>query len=241
MEGDDEMIYLLVIVLAYLIGSFPSGVAVVRIVRGIDVRWVGSRRSGATNVFRAAGIVSAFIVFALDTLKGAVAVWLGMWLAGAPAVAARWVAWTGVTTSWPLPLAAVSPVWAGLAAGLAAIAGHNWPIYIRFRGGRGVSTTLGTIIPLSPLVAGVGFLVGVSIILVSRYASLGSLIGCLVIPAGLLVQSLFVPVPFVVILYGVFVAGMIIFQHRDNIGRLKAGTERKLGARAEPPRSDGPH
>jgi len=225
------MIYLLVAILAYLIGSFPSGVAVVRIVRGIDVRWVGSRRSGATNVFRAAGVVSALVVFMLDTVKGAVAVWLGMWLAGSPAVAARWAAWTGVTTAWPLPAAAISPVWAGLVAGLAAIAGHNWPIYIRFRGGRGVSTTLGTIIPLSPLVAAVGFLVGASIILLSRYASLGSLIGCLFIPAGLLVQSLFIPVPFAVILYGAFVAGMIIFQHRDNIARLRAGTERRLGSR----------
>jgi glycerol-3-phosphate acyltransferase PlsY len=223
------MIYLLAIILAYLIGSFPSGVVVVRIARGIDVRRVGSRRSGATNVFRAAGVGSALVVFLLDVLKGAVAVWLGMWLAGSPAVAARWLGWAGVPTAWPLPTTATSPVWAGLAAGLAAIAGHNWPIYVRFRGGRGVSTTLGTIIPLSPLVAGVGFLVGASIIILSRYASLGSLIGCLIIPAGLLVQSAFVPVPIVVILYGALVAGTIIFQHRDNIARLRAGTERKLG------------
>lgn len=229
------MVYLATALMAYLIGSFPSGVVVVRIARGIDVRRVGSRRSGATNVFRTAGVGSAIVVFLLDVLKGAAAVWLGMWLGGSPALASRWQAWAEVPTAWPLPAGAASALWAGLVAGLAAIAGHNWPVYVRFQGGRGVSTTLGTMIPLAPVVAGVGFLVGISIIIVSRYASMGSLIGCLVLPSGLVLQSCFVPVPLATILYATLVAGVIIFQHRDNIARLRAGTERKLGASAEPP------
>lgn len=223
------MSYLLAVIFAYLLGSFPSGVVVVRIARGIDVRRVGSRRSGATNVFRTAGVPSALITFLLDVLKGAGAVWLAMWLTGR---AASW------GLAWPLAPEMVVPLWAGLAAGLAAIAGHNWPIYVRFQGGRGVSTTLGTIIPLSPLVAGVGFLVGVSIIILSRYASLGSLLGAGIIPTGLLLQSAFVPVPPLVILYGVLIAGVIIFQHRDNIARLRTGTERRLGARGPGDRGD---
>jgi len=216
------MAYLLAVLLAYLIGSFPSGVVVVRIARGIDVRRVGSRRSGATNVFRTAGVPSALITFFLDVFKGAAAVWLGMWLAGR---ASTW------GLAWPLSPEMVVPLWSGLAAGLAAIAGHNWPIYLRFHGGRGVSTTLGTIIPLAPVVAGVGFLVGIALIILSRYASLGSLVGCLVIPTGLLLQSAFAPTPWPLIVYGTVVAGTIIFQHRDNIARLRAGTERRLGSR----------
>jgi glycerol-3-phosphate acyltransferase PlsY len=224
------MIYLLAVTLAYLIGSFPSGVVVVRIARGIDVRRVGSQRSGATNVFRTAGIPSALITFLLDVFKGAGAVWLGVWLAGR-AVEASW----GLL--WPLTPEMVVPLWAGMAAGLAAIAGHNWPIYIRFQGGRGVATSLGTLLPLAPVVGTIGFVVGLLIIIASRYASLGSMVGACCVPTGLIVQALFVPpVPLATILYGSLIAGIIVFQHRDNIARLRTGTERRLGVK---PPGDG--
>jgi glycerol-3-phosphate acyltransferase PlsY len=227
------MVYLLAVVLAYLVGSFPSGVVVVRLVRGFDVRRVGSKRSGATNVLRSAGVVSAVVVFLLDLAKGAAAVLLGQWLAGSSWVSARSLVWFGRPPAWPLPLAWLSPMWAGLACGLAAVAGHNWPIYIRFHGGRGVTTSLGTVIPLSPWVALGAFVCGILIIAWKRYVSLGSVIGASLIPAGLLLQAIFTPMPVPVILYGLLVAGMIILQHGDNIARLRAGTERKLGEKVE--------
>ncbi len=223
------MLYLLVAVLAYLIGSFPSGVVVVRIARGIDVRRIGSRRSGATNVLRAAGVIPAAIVFLLDLLKGAGPVWLGMWLAESTWVSERWSALFGLSRAWPLAPAALDPLWAGMIAGLAAIAGHNWPIYVRFRGGRGVTTSLGTLVPLAPVVAIAVLVIGVIVIILTRYVSLGSVVGASLNPIGLLIQTCFVPVSLWVILYGVLIGGLIDFQHRDNIARLLAGTERRVG------------
>lgn len=229
------MLYLLAAFLAYLVGSFPSGVVVVRLVRKMDVRRIGSRRSGATNVFRAAGLLPALVVFLLDVLKGTAAVWLGKWLAGSAWVQERWQALLARPAAWPLPAEAFSPLYASLLCGLAAIAGHNWPIYIRFQGGRGVATTLGTLLPLAPAVAGTAFLLGLIVVAVSRYASLGSITGAALVPPGLLLQSLFLPFSLPLFLYGLLVAGIIIFQHRDNIARLLAGTERRLGQPAEPP------
>ncbi len=229
------MVYFVVALLAYLIGSFPSGVVVVRVGRGFDVRRVGSKRSGATNVLRSAGVVSAVIVFLLDLAKGVLAVLLGQWLAGSAWVGARCAGWLGVSPAWPLPASWLSPLWAGMAAGLAAVAGHNWPVYIRFRGGRGVTTTLGALIPLAPWVATAAFVVAVVLIARTRYVSLGSVVGAALVPVGLFLQAIFVPVPVPLLLYGLFVAGMITFQHRDNIARLRAGTERKLGQKVETP------
>lgn len=231
------MLYLPAVLLAYLMGSFPSGVVVVRLIQGIDVRRIGSRRSGATNVLRAAGLLPALAVFFLDVLKGTAAVWIGKWLAGSVWVQERWQAVLSRPAGWPLPAEAFSPLYAGLLCGLAAIAGHNWPVYIRFQGGRGVATTLGTLLPLVPAVAGTAFLLGLTVVAVSRYVSLGSIIGAAFVPLGLLLQSLFFPFSLPLFLYSLLVAGIIIFQHRDNIARLLSGTERRLG-RPSLPRPD---
>ncbi len=228
------MLYLLTVLVGYLLGSFPSGVVVVRIVRRMDVRRIGSRRSGATNVFRAAGWVPALVVFLLDVLKGTAAVALGRWMAGSSWVQERCQTLFARPAGWPLP-AEFSSLYAGLLCGLAAIAGHNWPIYIRFRGGRGVATTLGTLLLLSPAVAGTAFLLGLGVVVVSRYASLGSITGAALVPPGLLLQSLLLPFSLPIFLYGLLVAGIILFQHRDNIRRLLSGTERRVGGPAEPP------
>ena len=229
---------LLAAIVAYLMGSFPSGVVVVRLARGFDIRQVGSRRSGTTNVLRAAGAVSAAIVFLLDVLKGAGVVWLGRWMMHSPWVAGR-LLWTGRPAVWPLPDTAAVLLGIELACGLAAIVGHNWPIYIRFRGGRGVATTMGTLIALAPFVALGCFVVAAAVIVLSRFVSLGSVTGAGLVPVGLLLQMLFGSLPFLTFLYGLLVAGAIVFQHRDNIARLHAGTERRLGERADLPRDRG--
>ncbi len=233
------MVYLLAILLAYLIGAFPSGVVVVRIARGFDVRTVGSRRSGATNVLRASGLPSAIIVFLLDVFKGTAAVWLGRWMAGSAALHERWYAVVGRAATWPLA-GAVPVTWIALLCGLAAIAGHNWPVYIRFKGGRGVATTLGTCLPLAPVLITIVFVIGATIALTTRYMSLGSVIGAALIPVALLAQILLGKAPWGAFFYGLAVGALIIVQHLDNIARLRAGTERKIGEAVKSPAGEQP-
>lgn len=230
--------YLLAVVLAYLLGSFPTGVVVVRLARGFDVRRIGSQRSGTTNVIRAAGAAAGAAVFVLDVLKGLASVWLGRSMAESGWLGHLWGAWTARSVSWPLSGSSLA-LWVPLTCGLAAIAGHNWPVYIRFHGGRGVATGLGTLLALFPLVAGISLLVGLGVIALTRYVSLGSISGVLCIPLGLFVQMAVASLPLPHLFYGVLVAGVTVFQHRDNIARLRAGTERRLG---DPARSaeDGP-
>ncbi|MGC8875119.1 MAG: glycerol-3-phosphate 1-O-acyltransferase PlsY [Chloroflexia bacterium] len=222
------MLWLLAVLLAYLIGSFPSGVIVVRLARGIDVRQVGSRRSGTTNVLRAAGAVAAGAVFALDVLKGASAVWLGRWMAGSSLFESL-----GMRRAF-----AESPernTWLAVTAGLAAFCGHNWPVYVRFRGGRGVATAFGSFLALAPFPALGALALGVVVIALTRYVSLGSLIGSCALPVGLALQAVFGSLAWPVVWYGIAAAALIVFQHRDNIARLRAGTERRLGGGASPP------
>jgi glycerol-3-phosphate acyltransferase PlsY len=232
------MIYLLAILLAYLIGAFPSGVVVVRIARGFDVRTVGSRRSGATNVWRASGFLSAAIVFVLDVFKGTAAVWLGRWMAGSATLHERWHTVVGHAATWPLA-SPVPTTWIALLCGLAAIAGHNWPVYIRFKGGRGVATTVGTCLPLAPALIAIVLVIGAAAALTTRYVSLGSVVGAVLIPVALLAQILLDKAPWGAFFYGLAVGGLIIVQHLDNIARLRAGTERKIGEAVKPPPAGG--
>lgn len=223
------MLYLLAILAAYLIGSIPNGVVVVRIARGFDVRRIGSLRSGATNVMRAAGPFAGGVVLLLDVLKGMGTVWLGRSAAEGARLARWWVDLTGQAVDWPFGDLSVLAVWIPLFCALAGIAGHNWPIYIRFQGGRGVATAVGTLFTLTPVVAGAAFLVGVAVIGLTRYVSLGSIIGAATIPLGMLLQKWWSGLPWSTLFYGVLVAGLVIFQHGDNIRRLRAGEERRLG------------
>lgn len=229
------MFYLLAVILAYLIGSIPNGVVVVRLAWRFDVRDVGSRRTGATNVLRSGSLAAAVSVLLLDILKGAGAVWLGRWLVASPSVAGWWSGLTGRSVGWPLPYGSGAELWTQLACGLGAIAGHSWPLYIKFRGGRGVATTMGTLVPLAPVVMGVVFAVSLTLTLVTRYVSVGSVVGMGIVPVGLLVQAAVASQSFWAILYGVLVSSLVIYQHKDNIARLKAGTERRLGERVEHP------
>ena len=155
---------------------------------------------------RTLGTRTAIVVFATDILKGIGAAYLGFYLMkGMPGA---------------------------LAGGLAAMLGHNWPLYLRFQGGRGVLVFLGSFFVLDWRIALAGGLFGLLVIALSRYASLGSLLGvALSVVLGLVVWVLSgVGEPFVFALAG---GSLVLFQHRDNIYRLLAGTERKLGEKAE--------
>ncbi|QFP78201.1 glycerol-3-phosphate acyltransferase [Deinococcus sp. AJ005] len=167
--------------------------------RGVDIRKVGSGNSGATNVLRSLGKGPALLVAMFDILKGALAVWLARAL-GLP------------------------PEWVGL-CGVAAVIGHNFSPFLSFRGGKGAATTFGTIAALDP-VAGLGvFVLGVATMWLTRFVSAGSILGA--VTAGILVVALGRPVW--LMLSVLFLAALLIWQHRSNIERLTAGKESRIG------------
>jgi len=196
-----------VILLGYLLGAIPFGLIATRLTRGVDVREYGSGKTGAANVLRTGGKKAGLIAVIGDLAKGAAAVLLASFLVSTPAAEA--------------------------AAALAAIVGHNWSIYIKFRGGRGVTTFFGGLLaiywPIALLCGGV--VLGVTAL--TRYFSLGSIIGASCSFLAMLPLALSGREPIEYVGYTGVAACLILFQHHDNIQRLRLGTERKLGRRAE--------
>jgi glycerol-3-phosphate acyltransferase PlsY len=193
---------LLAVLLSYLCGSLPTGYLIVRWLARIDVRSVGSGNVGATNVTRAAGKGAGALVFALDVAKGLVAV---LWLATLPGSP---------------PARAMQ-----LTCGLAAILGHNFPVTLGFRGGKGVATTIGVLFATMPLIALAGLGVWVACFLMWRYVSAASLAAAVAVP---LIQ-LATRAPAVDAVFGVTLALLIIARHHANIRRLLQGTEHRVG------------
>jgi len=191
----------------YLVGAIPVGVIVGRVAAGVDLRAHGSQRTGSTNALRTLGMRWAAVVLVVDFAKGTAAVLVARWLL-ADADGVEWVA---------------------AAAGVAAIVGHNWSVFIGMRGGRGVATAGGGLLALAPLAVGILLPVMLAVILRWRYVSLGSLTGALLAPvvtAGMAAVGWVGLAPFG---YGLAIAVLVTGSHADNIGRLRAGTERKFG------------
>ncbi len=199
---------LLMAVIGYLWGSIPSGYWMGKLLRGkdFDIREYGSKKTGATNVRRTLGNGPAIIVLIVDLSKG-----IG------PALLARYI---------PLLNGAG---WGIAIAGMTALLGHCYPIFIGFRGGRGVITGAGAVLVISPLIFLIAAVVAISTIAISRYVSLGSILGALTIMiCGIIFRVLgWVSIPEVIFL--IIGPALVILLHYDNIGRLLAGKERKLG------------
>lgn len=210
--------FIVAVVIAYLLGSVPFGLIMGRLKSGIDIRNQGSGRTGATNLMRVAGTKLGVVTIVLDVVKAAVAVILAAVIVGRD---------SGVLT-----IGGVSVYWqhvAQVVAGLAAVAGHNWPVFAKFRGGRGVTAYFGTVFAIFPPAGIFGAEVLAIAALRSRHMSLGSLLGalatwCLMVPLTI-VHGLLPPIYLV---YGSVVVALIAYQHRDNIRRLREGTERRL-------------
>ena len=201
-------ISLLLIIAAYLLGSIPTGYAIGRYLKGIDIREHGSGSTGATNVLRTVGKLPAAAVLAIDMLKGIAAVAL---------VNSVYTFTDLLPTSWHS--------WLIVAAALSAIIGHSKSIWLNFTGGKSVATTLGILLIMNPIVA-LGTLASFGIVLaVSRIVSLSSICGAIAV--NILMVVFHRPLP-----YSIFaaIAGLyVILRHRSNIQRLLAGDEPKIG------------
>jgi glycerol-3-phosphate acyltransferase PlsY len=192
-------------VFAYLFGALPFGLLVARS-RGVDIRQQGSGNIGATNVFRCVGKGWGIFTFALDALKGFIPAFV-----------------------FPLAVHLEAPY--GVLFGLAAIIGHSFPVYLKFRGGKGVATSAGMLLGVAPLAVGVGFLCWLVCMVVSRYVSLSSIVAALAVG----VTVWFDPRqenPGVQVALSVM-SLLVVWLHRANIKRLLRGTENRFGKKKE--------
>ncbi|MBI4233551.1 MAG: glycerol-3-phosphate 1-O-acyltransferase PlsY [Chloroflexi bacterium] len=205
------VLFVVLLPLAYLWGSVPWGLLVARLTRGVDVREYGSGKIGMTNVMRTAGVRAAVVVLLLDLGKGAAA-----------PLAARGL-------SHFLSLAPTLGGYLEMSVGLATLVGHNWSVFIGFQGGRGTATGLGALAVLSPWSALMAVSLGVPAIFLSRYVSLGSLLGASSGGLATLVLSLAGVQPLAYGLYGAIGGPIVVIQHRANIQRILRGTEHRIG------------
>jgi glycerol-3-phosphate acyltransferase PlsY len=197
----------LAVALAYLVGAVPLGLVLGKLLRGIDIRDHGSGKIGATNVLRSVGGKAAVAVLVFDLGKGVVAVFIAKGLGDA-----RYVE---------------------VLAPIAAVAGHNWSVFIRFTGGRGVNAGLGGLFALTPIWAAIALGSGLAVIAASRYVSLGSVTGAVFTLILMLVLAILGKEPWEYFAYTAVGVPVIIYAHRDNVVRLWRGEERRLGQKAE--------
>jgi glycerol-3-phosphate acyltransferase PlsY len=211
---NDPAIAIIILVVAYFVGAIPFGVIIGRVFRGVDIRNYGSGGSGATNVNRTLGPVAGGAVLAVDVSKGLVVVALARW-------------------------AVEGDAWLIAAAGTTAVLGHMFPVYIKFKGGKGVATGLGALAVISPIAAVIA-LSGVGIAVITRYVSLGSIIGGGLSLGLLIIFSIFELTildwehDIWYLLFAVPVSIFIFWSHRSNVDRLAKGGESKLDSKPTP-------
>ena len=199
-----------ILTLGYLLGSIPSALIAGRAIAGIDVREQGSGNAGAANVLRLLGFKAALGVLLADIGKG----WLAVVL----------------VSRLRLDALPVDPVWVPLAAGLAAIAGHLWPVYAGFRGGKGVATGAGVMLALYPWTVALSAVCFVVAVALTRRIAVGSLVGAISMPRTLFVQAraASTPVPGLDVGFALLVAVVIVACHHRNIRNLVRGVEPRI-------------
>lgn len=196
------MRYIIVIVLSYLLGSIPFGLLVARWYSKIDIRTLGSGNIGMTNVLRTAGIVPAVLTLIGDVGKSIVAVVLAKYFTGDPF----------------LPLL----------AGSFATIGHNWPVFLNFKGGKGVASAAGMLLAYKPMLLMILGIIWLIVLNFSRYISLSSIVAAFCLP----IVMLFFSVGWPELTLGIIVATITIYRHKGNIERLRQGKEFRFGEKA---------
>lgn len=202
MPSGDIITYLLIPV-AYLLGSVPTGIVIVKLFGGVDPRSAGSKNIGATNVGRTSGKLPGILTLIGDILKGALPVFIAFRLAPTPLIVSL--------------------------TGLAAFLGHLFPVYLGFKGGKGVATACGVMLIISPIATLLSAGVFVVTVLIKRYVSLGSILAAASMPVFL--SFLTRGKPFVPL--GVAIGALVIIKHHENIRRLAEGRENKLGGKGK--------
>lgn len=188
---------ILALIIAYLLGGIPFGYLLVRITTGRDVRREGSGNIGATNVLRTTGRGIALLTLLLDVAKGFAAVWIAVWL-------------TNDTAIWPS------------AAALAVMAGHAYPVFLGFKGGKAVASCTGAFLYLTPLPMLAVAIVFIIVVAATRHISAGSILAAATFPLGV---WLILHPPVYVFLASLIAGAFIVWRHKSNIARLRAGTE----------------
>jgi len=207
------------LVISYLIGSIPFSFLIVKLMTGADIRDVGSRNVGATNVARSFGKLPGIIALILDAAKGYGVVALAKWVTG--------------SHDWPLPIGGdASPLhsrafWVTLCA-LVAVIGHMFPVWLRFHGGKGVATGAGAFLALDPLALAAALIVFAIVLIATRFVSLASILSAASVPLFL---RFLTHAPFWTINISILISMLIIVKHHANIARLAGGSERRMGGR----------
>ncbi len=231
----DWAIYLMVIIGSYLIGSFPTGYVLGKLLKKIDIRDFGSGNTGFSNVYRILGTGSAIMTLVVDiVVKGGVVAWAARLIIHYAVIVTqpetKFVYTMGFTE--PIPQAIV------VIAGLMAVVGHNWPIFLKFQGGKGMATTAGVFINFVPVTALVLVIVWFLVVFTTKYTSLANIITMPLSAIFIFLETYFIMgldlITCIPLTVSGFVAGLfIIWSHRENIQRLISKTERKFGDKSE--------
>ncbi len=207
--------FILAAAIGYLLGAIPFALIISKRMAGIDISRHGSGNIGSTNVLRVLGLKAGVIVIVLDLAKAIVPVMLSKFIIGDSLLSLG-----GLSLNWQ---------WGQVLTALMVMVGHNWSVYIKFRGGKGVAAYYGAWFAIWPVAALFGGLILIVTVLLSRYMSLGSILSSLGILCLFIVLTLVFEFPPVYLVYSLVAAALIVYQHRSNIIRLQAGTEAKLG------------
>ena len=209
--------YILIALAGYLLGSIPTGYLVAR-AKGVDIRTVGSGNIGATNAFRVLGKPAGVFVLLTDAVKG----WLAVW------VVAIWI----LNAVLPTDPSDGTRTIAAIIAGLFAVVGHNYPCWLKFKGGKGIATSAGVLVALVPWALIIILSVWIVLVLATRYVSIGSIAAAVVLPfATWFTTRQDVSLTIITGAMG----AMAIYKHKGNIQRLLAGTESRANFKRKPP------
>lgn len=206
--------FILVAAIGYLLGAIPFALIISKRMAGIDISKRGSGNIGGTNVLRVLGFKAGAIVMALDLAKAIVSVMLARVIIGDNILSIA-----GFPLNWQ---------WGQVMAALMVMVGHNWSVYIKFRGGKGVAAYYGAWFAIWPVAALFGGLILIVTVLISRYMSLGSILSSLGILCLFMVLTAAFEFPPVYLVYSLVAAALIVYQHRSNISKLQTGTESRM-------------